>query len=133
MSDISRSLTEMQADVISVTPLYNDNITTTDTISFTKDFLRMGTFTLWIIPVLNDGGTAPATLSIEFVRKVRGYIASGSSFTKTIAQADIVSSPVAQLVNVSDFKPSAVFEDLEIRITSSDPTDVNLKIYVVGD
>lgn len=133
MSDINRSVTEMQADVINVTELYNDNITTTDTISFTKDFLRMGTFTFWIVPILNDGGTAPTTLSIEFVKKVRGYTANGSSFTKTIAQADIVASPNAQLVNVSDLTPTAVFEDLEIKVTSSDATDVNLKIYVIGD
>ena len=131
--EINRSITEMQGDRIYSGVQWEENITGTSLVDLGAiSFKSMGTFTIAIIPVLSSG-VAPTSLTVTFNKFIDNVAVAGTSFSKVIEQADIVSSPDAQIVNVEDLTPISVFTDLQITVQSSDVTDIDLSIHVVGD
>jgi len=126
------SITEI--DVVNAKLIFRDeNITSTTPVETTLiDFKNIGTFTFWIIPILNGGGTAPTSLDVNFEKFLEGYKASGDPTIKTIDEADITTIPDGHVVNVSELKPPSVFEDLKITVTPSENTNIDLLIYLIG-
>lgn len=131
--EINRALSEMDADRIYSGEQWTETITGTSLVDLGSiSFKSMGTFSIAIIPVLASG-SAPTTLTLTFNKFIDNVAVAGLSFSKVIAQSDIVSSPNAQIVNVNDLTPETVFTDLQITVQSSDVTDIDLSIHVVGD
>ena len=131
--EINRALSEMDADRIYSGEIFSETITGTNLVNLGAiSFKSMGSFSLSIVPVLASG-SAPTSLTVTFNKFINGIQPKGSSLVKVISAVDIVSSPAGIIVNVQDLTPETVFTDLEVTVQSSDTTDIELSIIVVGD
>ena len=132
--EISRSISEEQADRIYSNIIFTETITDTSFIDLGRvSFKQMGTFSLSIIASLVSPASAPTMITLTFTKFIDNVQVKGTPYSIDILASDIVANPTRTIVNVNDLLPDAVFTDLNIKAQSSDNTDVNLEIRVTGD